>query len=159
MSNLKIEHMPSDRAQALRAGGPDAYGNAPERLVSDGVGAPCRHCLDMVPAGRPMLVLAYRPFARLQPYAETGPVFLCGDDCAPWSGAGLPPILSASPDYLLKGYSPDQRIVYGSGRIVPRDRVLAYAAELLARPDIAFVDLRSARNNCFLLRITAMRAP
>ena len=101
-----------------------------------------------------MLVLAHRPFPDLQPYAETGPIFLCEEACEPWSGEGVPPILGSSPDYLLKGYGSDYRIRYGTGRIVSAELIPAYAAELLDREDISFVDVRSARNNCFHVRIT-----
>jgi Protein of unknown function (DUF1203) len=138
---------------AVRAGGPDAYGRPAERVMSDGPGNPCRHCLDFVPEGEGMLILAHRPFAELQPYAETGPIFLCADDCARHDGRSRPRVLTSSPDYLLKGYSDSERIVYGSGRVVPRDEVESYAETLLSDPHIAFVDVRSARNNCFQLRI------
>lgn len=154
MNDLCFGHLPGAQVRAWRDGGPDAYGNLPERLISTGAGCPCRHCLDFVPAGQEMLVLACRPFDHLQPYAETGPIFLCADDCAGWSGDGVPPVLRESPDYLLKGYSQDQRIVYGTGRIVPSEDISSYASALLARGEIAFVDVRSARNNCFLSRIT-----
>ena len=66
---------------------------------------------------------------------------------------GLPPILRTSPDYLLKGYSADHRILYGTGRIVARDAIEPYAEEVLARPEVACIDVRSARNNCFQTRI------
>ncbi len=134
-------------------GGTDAYGCLPERTVSDGPGNPCRCCLDFVPEGAGMLILAYRPFDAAQPYAETGPIFLCADDCAPWSGEGVLPILASSPDYLLKGYTAEQRIRYGTGKVVTREAAPDYAAALLERGDIDFVDVRSARNNCFQLRI------
>ena len=101
-----------------------------------------------------MLILAARPFPALQPYAETGPIFLCAEDCAPWQGDGVPEIATMAPDYLLKGYNAENRIVYGSGKVVPAGEVSAYAAELLRDPCIAYVDLRSARNNCFQTRIT-----
>lgn len=153
MPNITFHPLPSEIVDALRNGGPDAYGNPPERVISDGAGNPCRHCLDFIPEGAPMLILAYRPFTALQPYAETGPIFLCADACAPWSGEGEPPIL-ASPDYLLKGYTAEERIRYGTGKIVPRADVAQYAATLLEREDISFVDIRSARNNCFQARIT-----
>jgi hypothetical protein len=67
----------TDTIRYLQSGGPDAYGQAPVRRVSDGAGNPCRHCLTEIPAGAEMLVLAHRPFEGLQAYAETGPVFLC----------------------------------------------------------------------------------
>ena len=101
-----------------------------------------------------MLILAARPFPEPQPYAEVGPIFLCADACHPWEGRGVPPILTTSPDYLLKGYDTDNRIVHGTGRIVGRDQLADYAREVLSHPGIAYVDVRSARNNCFQTRIT-----
>ena len=150
-----IRCLPYDQAfvEAVRDGGPDAYGQPAERAVSEGEGTPCRSCLRDVPAGAEMLVLAARPFPEPQPYAETGPIFLCAEPCEPWDDAGLPPILRTSPDYLLKGYSADHRIVYGTGRVVASNEVEAYAEEMLARPDVACIDVRSARNNCFQTRI------
>ncbi len=150
-----IRCLPYDPAfvGAVRGGGPDAYGRPAERAVSDGTGNPCRSCLCCVPEGAAMLILAARPFPEPQPYAETGPIFLCADPCEPWTGEGLPPILRTSPDYLLKGYSADHRIVHGTGRIVAAGEVEGRAAEVLTRPEIAYVDVRSARNNCFQTRI------
>jgi hypothetical protein len=144
--------LPTAEVAALRAGGPDAYGLPPERCVSRGAGNPCRHCLGFVPEGREMLIVALRPFPSLQPYAETGPAFLCADDCARHAG-GRPAILQGTPDYLLKGYSVDHRIVYGSGRVVPTAEVESYAAALLEDAGIAYVHVRSARNNCYQFRI------
>lgn len=143
---------------AVRAGGPDAYGAPAEHHVSDGTGNPCRSCLRHVSAGAGMLILAARPFPAPQPYAETGPIFLCEDACTPWSGVGLPPVLTTSPDYLLKGYGPDDRIVYGSGKVVAARQIEDYAEGLLSDPRIAYVDVRSARNNCFQTRITRARS-
>ncbi|MBT9385778.1 DUF1203 domain-containing protein [Pseudooceanicola sp. CBS1P-1] len=150
----RFHGMPVATAESFRGGAPDAYGNPPERQRSDG-GAPCRCCLRMIPEGAAMLVLAYRPFVSLQPYAETGPVFLCADACAPDSAAeGSLPAILVSPDYLLKGYCAEERIVYGTGQVTPVPEIAAYADALLARPEVAFVDLRSARNNCWQARLT-----
>ncbi len=138
----------------LRAGGPDVYGNPAERATSDGKGKPCRCCLNQVPDGADMLIAAARPFPDLHPYAETGPIFLCADDCDRYAGDGVPDILRTSVQYLLKGYSADHRIVYGTGQITPASDVSDYAEKLLDMDDVAFVDVRSATNNCFLTRIT-----
>ena len=100
-----------------------------------------------------MLVFAHRPFNAPQPYAETGPVFLCADHCdAVAASPDIPPVV-VSPNYLLKGYSADERLVYGTGRVVPKDQIASYADALLDRSDIAFVDLRSATNNCWQARM------
>lgn len=154
---MTLRFAPLDTAlvRALRAGAPDANGQPPERgAVSNGAGAPCRHCLRDVPAGEAYLILAHRPFPEPQPYAETGPIFLCAEDCTPWTDDGsLPPILTTSPDYLVKGYTADHRILYGTGRVVAREMLRDHAESLFADPRVAFVDVRSARNNCFQLRI------
>lgn len=155
MPPVTFHPIDSATARSLRAGGPDAYGLPAERRISDGAGNPCRHCLCHIPEGAEMLVCAHRPFPAPQPYAETGPIFLCAADCPAWDPArpGLPPVFSTSPDFLLKGYTADHRIRYGTGRVVPRDQIAAYAAAVLEDPEVAFVDLRSARNNCWQARI------
>ena len=109
---IRFAPIPTETVRALQAGGLDAYGMAPERQVSDGGGNPCRHCLGMIAQGAGMLVLAHRPFPALQAYAETGPIFLCADPCPAGGGEVLPAML-ASPDYILRGYGADDRIVYG----------------------------------------------
>ena len=154
MAQLHFHPLPTAAIELLRAGGRDAYGLLPERVCARGESNPCRHCLDFIPDGADMLILAYRPFTHLQPYAETGPIFLCADACAPWSAKGVPPILTRSPAYLVKGYSESERIVYGTGKVVPAEDLEPYAEALLDRADVHFVDVRSARNNCFQVRIT-----
>lgn len=161
MSAITVSAMPTDHAQALRAGGPDANGHAPERAICPGDGyAPCRHCLHYIPEGKEMLILAYRPFDSLQPYAEAGPVFLCAEPCERWESDGLPPVLQRTGEArLLKGYSPDDRIVYGLGRIVAPGDIPAEAGDILADDRVAYVHVRSSTNNCFTCRIDAAAQP
>ncbi len=144
--------IPTETVRAYQAGGHDANGQPPERQISDGAGNPCRHCLQMIPQGAQMLVLAHRPFPALQPYAELGPIFLCADPCRAGGGAELPEML-ASPDYIVRGYGPNDRIVYGTGAVVATQTITAEAATRLADPRVAYVHVRSARNNCYQVRI------
>ena len=141
-------------ARAYQSGGLDANGQVPERQISDGDGNPCRHCLNLIPKGAEMLVLAHRPFPAPQPYAEVGPIFLCADGCPAGGGDALPAILD-SPSYILRGYGPNDRIVYGTGTVVDTQRLQSEAARRLADPRVAYVHVRSARNNCFQVRIDA----
>lgn len=155
MTQITYTPIATEYVEALRTGAPDAYGKPAEHATSDGTGMPCRHCLNDIPAGADMLILAHRPFDTLQPYAETGPIFLCADACTAYTGDTIPPVLSSRAGYLLKGYTADQRIRYGTGKIVAPADLPEYAAELLTRGGIAFVDVRSASNNCFMTRITS----
>lgn len=152
MHSLSFVPLPTERVRQLQNGGPDAYGNVPERRISDGEGVPCRHYLKEVPKGQPYLVLAHRPFATVQAYAETGPIFLCANRCAPGGGWDVPEILS-SPHYILRGYDSAETIVYGTGSVVDRDQIPERASLLLSDSRIAFLHVRSASNNCYHVRI------
>lgn len=150
---IRFTPLPTDAVRAAQSGAPDAYGLTPERVgPSTGTGTPCRHCLEQVPDGRDYLILAWRPFPALQPYAETGPIFLCADACEPGGGAAIPSMLTRA-RYILRGYGSDDRIVYGTGDVVPTAEIPARAEALLARPDVAYAHVRSDSNNCYECRI------
>ena len=147
--------LPTAAVRALQNGQPDFYGQPAERAVSDGSGTPCRHCLTDTPEDAPMLILSHRPFPDDQPYAEVGPIFLCGDNCEQFDASGeLPPILRTSPDYLIKGYSVDNRIVYGTGIVIRPDNLVAACEDIFGDSDVAYIHVRSARNNCYQCKVT-----
>lgn len=150
---IRFLPMPTETAITYWNGENDAYGQKPERHVSDGDGAPCRHCLRLVGAGEPYLILAHRPFPALQPYAETGPIFLHAEPCKAHDPSGEMPPMLTSRDYIVRGYSTEDRILYGTGAVVPNAAICAYAEDLFARDDVAYLHIRSARNNCYQCRV------
>ena len=151
---ILFQALPTETVRALQQGGPDAYGMKPERKISDGDGVPCRHCLANVAAGEAYLILAYRPFPVVQPYAETGPIFLHAEECPRAAETGeLPELFTRTKDYILRGYGADDRIVYGTGAVTRTPEIPGRAAELLERADVAYVHMRSAKNNCYQCRI------
>lgn len=150
---ISFKALPTEAVRALQNGEPDAYGAVAERRVSDGDGVPCRHCLRNVAAGEDYLVLAYRPFPSLQPYAETGPIFLHAEECRRADDAEARPEILTGTDYIVRGYGRDDRIVYGTGAVVPTAEIPAYAAALFGSPGVAYAHVRSARNNCYQCRI------
>ncbi|ESX92247.1 DUF1203 domain-containing protein [Mesorhizobium sp. LNJC403B00] len=150
---VQFKALPTEDVRALQRGRPDAYGQTPERKVSDGDGVPCRHCLRNVAEGDGYLIMAYRPFPALQPYAETGPIFLHAQECERAAETEALPEMLDSSDYIVRGYGADDRIVYGSGGVIPAGGIAARAETLFERDDIAYVHVRSARNNCYQCRI------
>jgi len=145
--------LPTALVRAIQSGGSDAYGIPPERCVSTGNGNPCRHCLRFIPDGQEMLILAHRPFRDLHPYAETGPIFLCAEPCERFDERGVPPILKFSPSYLIRGYSKQDRIVYGTGAVVETSELDTQASVIFENPEVEYIHVRSARNNCYQARI------
>ena len=149
---VRFTPIPTAIVRDYQAGRPDANGQKPEHGISDGDGNPCRHCLQMIPKDAGMLILAHRPFPLPQPYAELGPIFLCADECTAGGGQTLPAMLT-SPDYILRGYGENDRIVYGTGGVIETSAIDARATALFDDPRVAYVHVRSARNNCYQLRI------
>ena len=104
--------------------------------------------------GEPFLILAYRPFPAPQPYAEVGPIFLHAEACDRYDAAArIPAMLLDRENLLIRGYGDDDRIVYGSGLLIPTSEIANTAARLFERPEIAYAHLRSASNNCYQCRI------
>lgn len=149
---FRFTSIPTETVRAYQSGAPDANGQLPERHISDGDGNPCRHCLGLIPKGAGMLVLAHRPFPAPQPYAEIGPIFLCADPCMAGDTSDLPPMLD-TPEYIVRAYTADDRILYGSGAVTPTPQIPSRATALLSDPKVAYVHVRSARYNCYHVRI------
>ncbi|MBT6203760.1 MAG: DUF1203 domain-containing protein [Rhodospirillaceae bacterium] len=154
MHALRFVALETPLVEALQAGGTDANGQAPERHISDGDANPCRHCLEEIDAGETMLVFAHRPFPEHKPNAEIGPIFLHARACKRYApGGDTLPVVLDSPDFIVRGYAHDDRIVYGTGKVTPTDEINCWAQTLLARDEIAYLHVRSARNNCYQCRI------
>ncbi len=151
---MRIVALDTGLVRKLQNGAPDANGQSPERHISPGGMMPCRHCLDDIAAGEPYLILSHRPFPAAQPYAEQGPIFLHAQACARHSeSAGMPAMFLRRESYLIRGYDAEDRIVYGTGRIVA-PQALAEAAEAAFRDArVRYIHVRSASNNCYQCRI------
>jgi hypothetical protein len=152
--SIRISALETALVARLQNGGLDANGQPPERHISRGGMTPCRHCLRDIAAGETYLILAHRPFASAQPYAELGPIFLHGEPCRRHpDSAEIPAMFLGRPGFLIRGYGGDDRIVYGTGRIVPPAAMAEAAAEIFADPRVAYIHVRSASNNCYQAHI------
>jgi hypothetical protein len=147
-----IRGIPTDDVTRIRGGGPDANGQPALRRVAEGVANPCRHCLGLIAEGDQKLVLAYRPFATLQPYAETGPIFLHDDTCPRYESAALPPWFDFLEPAVIRGYDADDWIRYDTGDVIPGRELGAACQSILGDPTVAYVHIRS-KFNCFQCRV------
>ena len=154
MVNIKFLGLPEDEVRLLQNGGRDANGDVPEVEISDGSGTQCRNCLKIIEDKKEMLVFSYKPFRSTQPYAERGPIYLHRQACNSYvQSDDLPESLAASPQMMVRAYNKEERIIYGTGRIVPSSEIRSYAAELFEDARVDFVHVRSASNNCYQARI------
>jgi len=151
---IRFSALETPFVRALQAGGRDANNMLPEKVISPGGGVPCRHCLQYIEAGEEMLIISYRPFETVQPYAEQGPVFLHGRPCNRHEETETSPLMFQEWEQLLiRGYTRDERIKYGTGKVVKTEFLADECNAVLADRDIEFVHVRSASNNCFQCRV------
>jgi Protein of unknown function (DUF1203) len=153
--SIRIVALDSALVKRLQNGGLDANGHKPERHICEGGGRmPCRHCLTDIKAGEPYLILAHRPFGSVQPYAEQGPIFLHAESCARHpDSADVPAMFLEREGYLIRGYGADDRIVYGTGKIVAPAVMVEAAQDMFANSRVTYIHVRSASNNCYQARI------
>ena len=152
--SIRFVALETKLVKSLQTGGLDANGQKPEHDVCAGGMMPCRHCLEDIREGEPYLVLAHRPFPAAQPYAEQGPIFLHANTCVRHTdSANVPPAFLQREAYLIRGYSVNDRIVYGTGRIVAPTLLAETAHRTFRDPRVTYIHVRSASNNCYQCRI------
>ncbi|MFA6984660.1 MAG: DUF1203 domain-containing protein [Arenimonas sp.] len=151
-TRLRIRGIPTEGVSRMRRGEPDANDQPALEQVAEGLTNPCRHCLGLIAEGDKKLILAYRPFNVLQPYAETGPIFLHGEPCERYDCEVLPAWFDHLDPAIVRGYGADDWIRYDTGRVVPGRELMAACQAILSDATVAYVHIRS-RYNCFQCRV------
>lgn len=149
---LHVQGIPTADYERLRCGGPDAHGEPPLLRISEGLSNPCRHCLGLINEGEPKLVLAYRPFAAPQPYAETGPIFLHQNQCARYDSEALPAWFAFLDPALVRGYGADDWIRYQTADVVHGRAPAGACSSILSDASVSYVHIRS-KFGCFQCRV------
>lgn len=149
---LIVRGLETGEVERIRSGAPDANGQGALTRVAEGVANPCRHCLDLIAEGEDKLVLSYRPFDTVQPYAETGPIFLHARSCTRYESERLPAWFDFLDPAIVRGYDGDDWIRYDTGQVVPGPDIDATCRRILADASVAYVHVRS-KFNCFQCRV------
>src|SRR5215469_6288330 len=145
---LVFEPIPTATLQQIRAAGADEAGNELTVRADTGGGNPLRCCLRESAPGERVLLIAYTPPGTRGAYAERGPVFIHAEPCGGYPTPDLYPPALSHRQQVARAYDRDGRIAEG---VLVNDGTHAMAAirELLARPDVAFVQLRNVGHGCY----------
>jgi hypothetical protein len=150
--SLRIQGISTDECEAIWRGGADSNGQTALVRVAEGLSNPCRHCLGLIHDGDQKLVLAYRPFDELQPYAETGPIFLHATPCVRYESDALPLWFDHLTPAIVRGYGEDHWIRYDTGHVVAGNAITQTCETILQDSTVAYVHVRS-KFNCFQCRV------
>ncbi len=89
----------------------------------------------------------------MQAYAELGPIFLCANSCERYRESAGIPELYRDQEMLIRGYDSNERIVYGTGKVVQMKCLEAEAQQLFEDHKLFYLHVRSPTNNCYHFRI------
>jgi hypothetical protein len=152
MLKLAVKGIDTVEANRLKGGGLDANGLPAIVKRAEGLANPCRHCLQLIAEGDDKLVLAYRPFEGLQPYAEVGPIFLHRRTCSRYEDHVLPAWFAHLQPALVLGYGHDDWMRYERGGVVQGMQLGDLCRATLGDPEVSYVHIRS-RYGCFQCRV------
>jgi hypothetical protein len=152
-TRLTVHAIDPSRLDAVRASGQDVGGNPFTPYPATGEGEPLRCCLRFAGAGEPIALISYAPFEQRSPWREVGPVYVHAERCEGPGESGVPGGLSRGP-LVLRTYRADGSMNYDHNTLIGADDVEPMLEDLLARPDVATVNVRTVRPQCFLYAVT-----
>ncbi|WP_156254507.1 DUF1203 domain-containing protein [Sandarakinorhabdus oryzae] len=149
MTDFRAIGMDHATATRLRAASHDVAGN---RMIIRDSGGPCRFTLTDHPAGSHMRLFSWAVPEPAGVYALQSPIFLSVDGEQAWDAPGVVPPVVAARKVALRAYDADGLMVYPANTLVldgGHDQVIR---DLLARPDVAFLNCHTALAGCYLCR-------
>ena len=155
MMAFKVVPFPREVAHAARSDRIDPWGEAVTYLPGVDRPAPCRHCMRQTRPGTDLILLRYSPFSARSrsPYAERGPIFLCGEDCAAHSPSDRLPEIVTSRQVNIRAYDARDYMLYAHSQLADGREAEGVAAKLLEEPGVRQVHIRTALHGCFLCAV------
>ncbi|HEV7979845.1 DUF1203 domain-containing protein [Amycolatopsis sp.] len=113
--------------------------------------APCRLCLTMIKPGEERMILfTYDAFHGREDIPLPGPVFVHERDCTPYDGESFPEQFVRQ-SLVLDAYRDGRQLVLETR--VDGTEAAAELSDLLARPEIDYIHVRSAKAGCYLFTV------
>ncbi len=152
MIPIRVVAILTEIADAVRTTNKDPHYGHPAHTEIAGEGAPCRHCLQIIPSGSEKATLfTYDAFEGLESLPLPGPVYIHADACERYpEDGGFPAALRNSPR-TLNAYARGRRMV--AVEYVENSNVEAGIERLFAREDVDYIHVRSTAAGCYTFRI------
>ena len=153
---LVVSAIDPARLAAIRDGGVDDGGNAVVAFAAEGW-EPLRCCLTIADPSHSIALIAYTPLTTRSPWTETGPVFVCAQECGGYRTPNeLPERLRTGPK-ILRTYRADGTLDYDHITQVPEGVDIGdELVRLLDQPDVAIVHVRAVLAQCFAYSVSSV---
>ena len=151
MNSFTVVAIPTDVADYVRSTTKDPRYGHPAHSDVAVESAPCRHCLCLIQPGEKQILFTYDAFRGIETLPLPGPVYIHAEPCEPYRAASIfPPELRHSPR-TLNAYASGRRLL--GAEYVDDTTIDTALAQLCARPEVAYVHVRSTVAGCFTFRI------
>src|ERR1700693_2431055 len=148
---MRVIAITTELAESVRATQKDPHYNFPAHTAVTEEGAPCRHCLKLIPAGEQATLFTYDAFEGIEELPLPGPVYIHAKSCDRYPGdAGFPAELKNSPR-TLNAYAQGRRLL--AQEYVENGGVDSAVEKLFARADVEYIHVRSTTAGCYTFRI------
>jgi hypothetical protein len=147
-----IDALPPERLEAIRRAGVDDAGNQLSKGRRAEGGEPLRCCLSLAEPCEQVLLIAYRPFERPGPYAETGPVFVHSEACAGYGPRSAYPDAFRNRPQVFRAYSAQGAIV-GGKFCRPEELTEQVIAEIFEDESVERIHTRNVVFGCYMLQV------
>lgn len=152
MLPIRIVAIPTEVADSVRKTMKAPVYGFPAHVELGTDAAPCRHCLQLIPAGKESRILfTYDRFSGVESLPQPGPVYVHEKSCSRYEEqAGFPEKLRSSPR-TLEGYAHGRRLV--AQEYVTDGKFEAAIEKLFAQTEIDYLQVNSTTAGCFTFRI------
>lgn len=153
MSDIRFVAIDAERLEAMRARGVDEYGNPWAERVAEGW-EPVRCCLRVAAEGERIALICYTPWTEPSPWLEAGPVFVHFGRCEGYrTPEAYPEAFQHSRSMVNPFHHNGSRAYEYITFLAPQDDHEAAVREVLGRPEVAFLHVRSATAGCFTFEV------
>ena len=126
------------------------YGHPATVGVANGYG-PCRSCLKTFNEGKEERILfTYNSFEGLSNLPLPSPIFIHKDNCQEFETTGFPQDLIDLP-MLFEAFGENSEMIKRES--VRKDEVDKQIQDILALPNVNYINIRNAEAGCFIARI------
>jgi hypothetical protein len=151
MIPTRVIAISTELAESVRAAAKDPHYKFPAYTAVTKEGAPCRHCLKIIPAGEQATLFTYDAFEGTEKLPLPGPVYIHANSCERYpEDAGFPVELKNS-SRTLNAYAKGRRLL--AQEYVENGTVDSTVEKLFARPDVEYIHVRSTTAGCYTFRI------
>jgi hypothetical protein len=151
MVPTRVIAISTEVAESVRTKQKDPHYNFPAHTAVTKEGAPCRHCLKIIPAGEQATLFTYDAFEGVENLPLPGPVYIHAKYCERYpEGGGFPAELKNSPR-TLNAYAQGRRLV--AQEYVENGTVDSAVEKLFTRADVDYIHVRSTTAGCYTFRI------